>query len=185
MPMTLEIKIIKNKKNIGNCLYYNYSSIRALEEAKNIIDNYNSELVGKIISDDVFALRLFQKENLVGTKSSTVSRPFIKGLTKKFLIKNYGEEYGNGGVYENGIYFYIVKGDKIHKERKAEHTLTIDFDKSIINANIFDIAKSTSASKVIPFDYLELPFYLLEDLTDFVKENNEWSIGSGYRTCIN
>ena len=81
MPMTLEIKIIKNKKNIGNCLYYDYSSIKALEEAKNIIDNYNSELVGKTISDDIFALRLFQKENLVGTKSSTVSGPFIKGLT--------------------------------------------------------------------------------------------------------
>lgn len=74
---------------------------------------------------------------------------------------------------------------KIHKERKVEYTLIVDFDKSNINANIFDVARGSSTSKVIPFDYLELPFYLLEDLIDFVKKNDEWSVGSGYRTCIN
>lgn len=185
MPMTLEIKIVKNKKNIGNCLYYNYSSIKALEEVEKILNNYNSELVGRIINDDIFALRLFQKENFIGTKTSVLSKPFIKGLTKKYLINNYGEAYSKGGVYENGIYFYIIKGDKIHKEKKVEYTLIIDLDKNTINANIFGVARGSSTSKVIPFDCLELPFYLLEDLIDFVKENNEWSVGSEYRTCIN
>ena len=55
MATTFEIQIIKKSRVIGSCLYYDYTSLEVLKEVERIVNNYNSNLVGKDSDLNIFA----------------------------------------------------------------------------------------------------------------------------------
>ena len=142
MSNIFEIKIKKENKIIGSCLYYNYSGLDILYEVKNVLNNYNSNLIIHDKDLNVFALRLFQKSDIDGKKFIRSKLPFIKGLSLQKLNKK-GITINNGD-YNNGIYFSFVKKDKIKNQKEPDKILVIDMDKTDVVNNeevILEIAK--------------------------------------------
>lgn len=179
MATTFEIQIIKKSRVIGSCLYYDYTSLEVLKEVERIVNNYNSNLVGKDSDLNIFALRLFQKSDFSGTNFlSEKNLPFIKGLAMQNLKKR--SIRINNGDYDNGMYFSFIKRDRIKNQGHPYRVVTINLDDNFIIANVFrDRTSGGSAITSMELNISKLPFYELEDLIDLVAKDNTFKGDSG------
>lgn len=169
----ISISIVKNNKQIGNCLFERYCDTESVFRiCKDIIDNYNDRLCSKKLEDDILAVRLFTMSDSEGFYSkfrAGIKHESFADLTKKY-IRMFLEE-------DNGDYAFIgtTEDDKIYNNNEAQAFITINLDIIKIKSsfvfchcgNVSDFLKKhseltyddltrTSIESICNFDFCEL-----------------------------
>lgn len=197
---TLTISIIKEEHNIGNILYSKgrYNLLTALQKTIDIINNYNRELLGAGLPEEMLTLRMLQEENRWGTKNRVRARvledsdKYLRSKYKTYFkregIFNTSDHYGKIAISQKNIYENLDNAD-LHVRISIDE-LKVEFYRCItvyshkeakkkFGIDIQDLSglKKDISRMLVTAPAAETTFNALSDFYDFVSKNqNGWKI---------
>lgn len=132
--------VLKNSlRPVGSSYYDKFYDIKdVFEEAKRLIDNYNSNLISLNIPEEILVLRFFQKQNVDGTLK--IKFPFLMDNTYFFLDNVHGDNYEIiTGLDENYPKIGISNKDYFENIENGTWFVEINLDNKevTINMNLF------------------------------------------------
>lgn len=150
------ICIKKNRKIIGSIFLKDLPSLGSgLKELREIIDNYNSNLVSLEIPEEILAMKMLQKQNIKGNLPTGL--PILMDATYVFLDNVHGNDYEIiSGINEEYGFIGIANKDVGVNFDDSNCNILINLDNNIINTDISCIGNNgTILNNHFSFNELE------------------------------
>ena len=159
------IYIKKNRKIIGSIFFKDMPSFGSgLKELREIIDNYNSNLVSLKIPEEILAMKMLQKQNIKGNLPTGL--PILMDATYVFLDNVQGNDYEIiSGINEEYGFIGIVNKDIDVHFNDSNCNILINLDNNIINTDISCVGNDGTILNN------HFSFNELEDYIEEIKKN--------------
>ena len=178
-----------NKENFigANCVYYGKADLLyAISLVKDILDNYNANLVSSKLENTPLAVRMLQRENAEGTlnlcKKAWVQSDSLKYLEESFSMFNVADE--NSGAFDNLACIGVSNYDKSFNRKEGKMSIEIDLTRNCVKFLNCYMAMTKHywmkdhtdeefrSLKVSDYDFSCISFNDLEELFYFVQKNH-------------
>lgn len=192
--------------NQASCIYkYNGRLDVALGIISKIIRNYNRNLCGRSLPTDVLNLRLFEQEDIDGTRFKT--KPSLMSKSHHYFKSCFPDVNVEKESKRNDLYGEIAIYDADYKKQiegyRYDDTITcikIDFSEKRVVLNdgqllkekeVFDNVKGVDLEtgdtvyyEKTDLDFFNLNFNELDEALDFLNKNKEGWINSYDNLCV-